>query len=333
MTHVALLPRRKLLVGSLGAATGLAGAWPGLALGQEFPSRPITVIVPFAPGGPDRIARMIGEKLQASLKQAVVIDYKPGATGLIGTRFVQQAKPDGYTLLFTSNSSMVVAPLLRQPPSFDAMKDFVPLTGVMRYPMLLVVPPNSPAKTLADFVAMAKAQPGALNYSSNGVGSLGHLTLELFSRTVGISMGHIPFKGLGDVQTSVMSGEVQLATDGPLSIAELVRGGKVRALAVTGDKRVSAFPSVPSMKELGYPDVNVEVWIAFFGPKGMPEPVVRRLSEELGRIIRLDEIREQIVQGGLSEAIPGTPQDVGRLIERETPAFGRLIKQLGLKLD
>lgn len=236
---------------------------------QEFPSRPITIVIPFAPGGPDRIVRLIAEKMTAALKQPVVIDYKPGATGLIGAAFVQKAKPDGHTILFSSNSSMVVAPMLRQPASFDALKDFTPLSMAMRYPMFLTVPPKHPATNVNEFVAGAKAKPDSVTFGSPGIGSVGHLATELFARNAGITMVHAPYKGIGEAQTGIMTGDIQLYLDGPLSSAELVKSGKVRAIAVTGDKRIGAFPNIPSMKEAGYPGVNSIVWIGFFAPKGI----------------------------------------------------------------
>ena len=307
-----------------------AGAAQAQAQAQDFPNRPITIVVPFsAGGGPDRIVRIVAQKMHESLKQPVVIDYKPGATGLIGASFVQKAKPDGYTLLFNGNSTMVVAPMLRNPPPFDVLRDFAPVTIVLRYPMMLIVPANHPAKTVQEFVALAK--PGNANFASPGVGSVGHLASEVFARRAGVSMTHVPYKGLGEAQTAVIAGDVQLYLDGPLSSAELIRAGKVKALAVTGDKRVEAFPKVPSLAEEGYPEVDSLVWVGIFAPKGTPEDIVRKLSSEMTRIIRSDEVREVISQGGLAEAMGGTPQDMTQVIKAETPVFLRLVKELDLK--
>lgn len=300
---------------------------------QEFPTRPITIIIPFAPGGPDRIVRLIAEKMTAALKQPVVIDYKPGATGLIGAAFVQKAKPDGHTILFSSNSSMVVAPMLRQPASFDALKDFTPLSMAMRYPMFLTVPPKHPATNVNEFVAGAKAKPDSVTFGSPGIGSVGHLATELFARNAGITMVHAPYKGIGEAQTGIMTGDIQLYLDGPLSSAELVKSGKVRAIAVTGDKRIGAFPNIPSMKEAGYPGVNSIVWIGFFAPKGTPENIVRRLSEELAKAVKTEDIRDQISQGGLAEAVGSTPAEFAQAIEAETPSFTKLVKELNLRVE
>ncbi|HSV83612.1 MAG TPA: tripartite tricarboxylate transporter substrate binding protein [Ramlibacter sp.] len=303
------------------------------ARAQEFPDRAVTFVVPFAPGGPDRVLRAIADKLQLALRQPVVLDYKPGATGLIGAGIVQRARPDGHTLLFTSNSSMVVAPLLRQPPPFDAAKDFVPVTMIMRYPMFLAVPPKHPASNVAEFVAWVKANAASANYGSPGVGSVGQLATEVFAKSAGVAMTHVPFKGIGEAQTALMTGDVQLFLDGPVSSAELVRGGKVKALAVTGDKRISAFPHIPSMREAGFPAVSSVVWIGIFAPKGTPEPVARRLSEEIARIVKTDEVREQIAQGGLAEAVGSTPQELAQALEAETPGFAQLVRELNLRVE
>lgn len=318
-------------VRALGAvsAVGVMGS----AYSQEFPVRPITIVVPFAPGGPDRIARLVAEKLQGVLKQPVVLDYKPGATGLIGAGFVQRAKPDGYTLLFTGNSGMVVAPMLRQPPPFDVAKDFAPVSMIMRYPMFLTVPPKHPANTIAELVAMGKAKPNSINFGSPGIGSVGQLATEIFARSAGITMTHIPYKGIGDAQAGLMAGDIQLYLDGPLSSAELVKAGRVRPLAVTGDKRITAFPNVPSMKELGYPSVNSVVWIAIFAPKGTPDAILNKLSDEIARIVKSDEIRDQISQGGLAEAVGSTALQLSQAIEAESPGFAQLVKELNLRVE
>lgn len=313
-------------------ACGLASVAAGV-VAQDYPNRPITVVVPFGPGGgPDRIVRIIAQKMHESLKQPVVIDYKPGATGLIGTAIVQKARPDGYTLLFNGNSTMVVAPMLRHPPPFDALRDFAPVTVVMRYPMMLTVPANHPASTVQEFVAQGRAGR-AVNFGSPGVGSVGHLATEVFARRAGVPMTHIPYKGLGEAQNAVMAGDIQLYLDGPLSSAELIRGGKVKALAVTGDKRVPAFPNVPSLAEVGYSGVDSLVWVGVFAPKGTPDDIVRKLSAEMSRIVRSDEVREAISQGGLAEAMGGTPQDMTQLIATETPVFSRLVRELNLKAE
>lgn len=305
----------------------------GQSKAQDFPNRPITVVVPFAPGGPDRIVRLIGDKISASLKQPVVIDYKPGATGLIGAAYVQKSKPDGHTILFSGNSSMVVAPMLRNPIPFDAVKDFAPISIAIRYPMFLIVPPNYPASTVSEFITSAKSKPNAISFGSPGIGSVGHLTTEIFARSAGITATHIPYKGIGEAQTGVMTGDVQLYLDGPLSSAELLRAGKVKAIAVTGGNRISAFPNVPSMKDVGRPEVNSLVWVGFFAPKGTPESIIKKLSEEIARAIKSDDVRDQISQGGLAEAVGSSPTEMTQYIESEQPIFGKLVKELNLKVD
>jgi tripartite-type tricarboxylate transporter receptor subunit TctC len=300
---------------------------------QSFPSRPITIVVPFSPGGPDRVARLLAEKMQVALKQPVIIDYKPGATGLIGAQFVQRAKADGHTLLFTSNSSLIVAPLLRQPLPFDAIHDFAPVSMIMRYPMVLTVPASLSAKTVEEFVVSAKAKPAFTNYGSPGIGSVGQLATEMFIRDAGISMTHVPYKGIGEAQSAVMSSDVQIFLDGAPSSAELIRAGKIKALAVTGNSRIAAFPNVPSMREAGYPNVNTTVWIGLLAPKQTPEAVIKRLSDEVAAAVRSEDVNSQISQGGVAEPVGGSAEQFMSVIESETPVFQKLVKSLHLKVE
>lgn len=311
---------------------GTATAAGGPAFAEDFPRQNITVIVPFAPGGgPDKVLRLVADKARDAFKRPMIIDYKPGATGLIGTNFVKNARADGYTLLFNSNAGMVIAPLLRQPAPFDALKDFAPLTTVLRNPMVLTIPADRPANTLQEFVARAKSAPMA--FASPGIGSVAHLTAELLARRAGISMTHVPFKGLGEAQNAVVSGAIDLFPQGPHSAVELVRGGKLKAVAVTGDKRIAALPGVPSMAEAGYPDIDMQVWTGFFAAKMTPDDVVEKLANGLINIVRTAELREAVSQEGLAEAMGNTPQEMAQLILDETPRWARLIEELKIRIE
>lgn len=298
-----------------------------------YPNKPITVVVPFSPGGPDRVIRLLGDALQESMKQPVVLDYRPGATGLIGASFVKGSKADGYTLVFTSNSGMVIAPMLRNPPPFDPPKDFVPVSMVARNPIFLVVPGNHPANTLDEFIKWVKANPTTASYASPGNGSLGHLAAEMFLHAAGISMIHVPYKGVGDAQNGLMSGSVHLFLDAPGSAGELVRARKVKALALIADARIAPFPDVPTMKELGYGSVSAVSWLGLLGPKGMPDAIVKKLATEIDRALRTDKLRDMISMGGVTEVVGGSPDRLAKEIEAETPGFRRLVKDLNLRVD
>lgn len=303
------------------------------AQAQDFPNKTITVIIPFTPGGPDRVARLVADGLHTALKQPVVIDYKPGAAGLIGTAQMMRSKPDGYTLMFTSNSGAVIAPLLRDPPSFDPLKDLVPVSLTTINPIVLTIPPNHPANNMAEFIRWAKANPANATYASLGVGTLGHLLGEMFGKAAGIPMTHVPFKGVGDAQTAVIQGTVQLFFDAPTSAVQLLRTGKVKALGVIADRRLTPFPEIPTLKELGLSGVNSSSWIGFFAPKGTPDAIVQKLSIEMDRVLRSEKVQEQIMQGGLAEVGGGSPGRFAEIVEADVPVFRRLIKELNLKVE
>jgi tripartite-type tricarboxylate transporter receptor subunit TctC len=295
------------LIRSLLLALAVVPAGAALAQAQDFPNKPIRFIVPFGPGsGTDTSARYFGRKLQELTGQAVVVDNKPGANGFIAVKAVLAAPADGYTVFVGSNSTLAVNVALFKSLPYDPVADLTPLTMMMRSPALLIVPGNSPHKTLPELIAAAKAQPDALNY---GAGSAGYqLMAELFNDAAKVQTHHVPFKGAGDAVTAVAAGTVQLAFAEMTSAQELVKGGKLRALAVAADQRVPALASVPTASEAGLPGFTAYTWVAAAVSAKTPKPVADKLSELLTKIEQLPETREfyekigaQVMHGGAEE--------------------------------
>jgi tripartite-type tricarboxylate transporter receptor subunit TctC len=243
---------------------------------------------------------------------------------------VQQASPDGYTLLFTSNSAHVISPLLREPRPFDSVRDFTPLAMVLRYPMYLLTFPGVPAKSLQEFVAYAKANPGKLNYSSVGIGSGGHLACELFNSAAGTQVMHVPYKGAAPAQAALVAGEVQLMCDSVGNSHALVVAGKLRGLAVTAPTRSSAAPDVPTLAEAGVPGVEAYIWLGLFGPARMPEPLAASMNAEVQRIMNLPAMRERVLKGG-NELMLGSPARFGQDMQAEMQMWSRVIREKGIK--
>lgn len=317
---------------ALAALAGLLALPAALSWAQEFPNRPIRLVVPFPAAGPtDSYARLVGRKLQEVWGQPVVIENKAGATGLIGTNFVKEAPADGYTLLYTSNSAHVMGPLLRDPPSFDPVSDFTPIIKPLRYPMYLVTSTRVPAKTFKEFIAVAKSQPGKLSYSSVGMGSGGHLACELLNGAAGIEAVHVPYKGAAPAQAAVAAGEVGYMCDSVGYSHPLVVAGRMNGLAVTSAKRSSVVPNVPTMKEEGV-DLEAYIWQGVFGPKGMPVAVRNKLATEIARIMNSPEMRERVAKDG-NEVVPASPEQFVREINEEKALWANVITKKQIKAE
>jgi tripartite-type tricarboxylate transporter receptor subunit TctC len=294
---------------------------------DHYPNRAVHVVVPFPPGGPtDTYARILANKLQAALRQPFIVDNKAGATGIIGTSFVANAPADGYTLLFGVNSSHVISPLLQPKRPFDPLRDFRPLSMLLYYPLYLLVNNDVPAKSVAELVALGKAQPGELNMGSVGTGSAGHLAIEMFKSTTGISAVHVPYRGAAPAQIALMAGEIHFMFNGIGSSQALVDAGRLRAIAVTGRDR-SAAPEVPTLKELGYDGFeDLVIWLGMLAPAGTPEPIAKRLEAELMRIAGLSDVSKRIKDSS-SVLVGGTGKDFADVIARETPVWASIIKE------
>ena len=304
---------------------------PLSALAQTWPAKPIKLIVPF-PGGssPDIIARAVAEPLSQALGQPVVILNQPGAGGNVGTGAVAKAEPDGYTLLFTIQGPLVTAPMLSRHLPYDPVRELQPICLVATSPNVLVVDPKLGANTLADFVRIAREKPGQLNYGSVGNGSAAHLAMESFKRRAGIDLVHVPYQGFPQVVNAMLAGQVQAGFMVPGIAMSQVRAGKLKALGVTSPGRVGALPELPSIAEQGYAGFEAISWQAMLAPAKTPPAIVQRLSSELVRIIRSDEVRGRML-GQYFSAAASTPDALAALMKSERERWGAMIKAAGVQ--
>lgn len=317
-----------------GLGLGLVSALLPLAAQAAWPERPIHLVVPYPPGSsPDLLARTIAEPLSQALKQAVVIDNKPGAGGNIGTRQVTQAKPDGYTLLYTINGPLVTAPTLyKRTLGYDPLTDLAPITLVATSPNVLTVTPSLGVKNVQEFVELARQRAGALNYGSVGPGSSAHLAMEMFKEDAGIDLTQIPYPGFPQVITAIIGGDVQAGFMVPAIAMPQVRDGRAQALAVTSLEPSPALPGIPTMASQGYPGFESISWNAMLAPAGTPAPIIERLNQELVRIIDSDEVRKQMAQQYFTPAA-STPQELTARMREEKARWDAVIERLKLSLD
>jgi tripartite-type tricarboxylate transporter receptor subunit TctC len=313
---------RKFRVGPLlrGLCLSLAAILPAAAH-ADWPDRPIHMVVPFPPGSsPDILARTISEPLSQALGQPIVIDNKPGAGGNIGTRIVSQAKPDGYTLLYTINGPLVTAPTLyKKTLGYDPLRDLQPVSLVGTSPNVLVVPSSLKVDNVKDFVTLVKGRGNSLNYGSVGPGSSAHLAMEMFKESAGVDLAHIPYSGFPQVISAIIGGDVQA-------------GFMVPAIAVTSLQPSEALPGVPTMASQGYPDFEAISWNAVLVPAGTPTPIVERLNSELARIIGSEAVRKQLALQYFTPA-PSTPEALTARIKNEKARWDQVIEKLNLSLD
>ena len=313
-------------------ALGLAVA-AGAGFAQSWPARPIRMIVPFPAGGPtDVYARVIAQRLGEVLGQPVIVEAKPGATGAIGSIAVRDAAPDGYTLLFTSNSAQVIGPLLHHPPTFDPVADFKPVTMVLRYPMYLLTSAKLPVKTVPELVALAKAKPGKLSYSSVGIGSGGHLACELFNMATGINTLHVAYKGAAPAQAALIAGEVDYMCDSVGFSQPQVDAGKLHGLAIIGPKRVPAVPGVPTVAEQGIPGVSAFIWQGVYGPKGMPDAVRDKLNAAIVKIVNEPAFKQRVDRDGY-ELMASSPEQLTKDMTEEKAMWNRIITDKNIKAE
>jgi len=306
------------------AAAALAVA--GTVGGQSFPSRPVTLTVGFAPGGgTDTAARIIAQKLSENLGQSVVVDNKAGAGGNLAAQHIAMAAPDGYTIHLTSVGPMSVSPHLVKDLAFDPKRDIAPITMGVVFPNVMVVHSGVPAKTLDEFVALAKQKPGQINYASAGVGGAGHLAGELFKERAGINMVHVPYKGGGPAMADLLSGRIDMYIGVPSTVAQHVEAGKLRALATTGAKRSSTMPGVPTVAESGYPGFEATNWYAFVAPGKTPKDVLDFWNRELTKVLSDPQVRAELAKHGLDPA-PGTREELAQYFERESQKWGKVVR-------
>jgi len=291
-----------------------------------YPNRTITMVVGFAPGGgTDSVARVVAKKLGESIGQTVVVENKPAAGGTVATHQVAKSAPDGYTILLGSVGSIAVWPHLNPKLPYDPLRDLAPITMAVEFPNVIVVNSTLPVKTLAEFVAAAKAKPGTIGYGSSGVGGIGHLAGALLALTAGIDIVHVPYKGGGPAMQDLLGGQIPAMVATPVTALPHVKSGKLHPLATTGATRPALMPDVPTVAESGYAGYEATNWYAYYAPAGTPKDVLERLHKELVDALNAPDVREQLDRQGV-EAKPGTPEALTKYMERELATWGKVVK-------
>lgn len=315
----------KLIFALLVCMSGLASA--------QYPAKPIHLIVPFPPGGGnDTVARAIGQQISPELGQPVVIDNKPGAGGSVGAELAAKAPADGYTLFLAGVGSHIVNPSVHKKLGYDPLKDFAPITLIASAPSVLVVNPRVPAQNIAEFTAYARANPGKLNYASNGTGSAAQLAAAMYESMAGVKMVHVPYKGIAPAMTDLMGGEVQLMFGTVVALVPHIQAGKLRALAVTGKKRSALLPEIPTLRESGLPEYEAGSWYGIEAPTGTPRPIIDQLNALIVRALKQPDVARRLATEG-AEVIGSTPEEFGAHIKAELERVGKIVRAAGIQAE
>jgi tripartite-type tricarboxylate transporter receptor subunit TctC len=308
-----------------------AAALPVLA--QSYPSKPIRLIVPFPPGGGnDIVARTINIKLPSLLGQNLIIDNRAGAGGNLGAELAAKAPPDGYTLLIANNSLTINLSLYAKLP-YEPFRDFAPIAMGATSPNMIVVHPALPARNVKELIALAKAKPGQMTFATPGPGTPTHLAGELFRSRAGIDVLQVHYKGAGPLMVDQIGGHVMVSFTAPIVSKPHVDSGKLRAIAITTEKRWSGMPNLPSVAESGFPGFDVYAWFAFFAPAGTPREIINRIAADIGRVQQMPEIRERLASQGIETGATGTPEGFGAFLKKDFELWDKLIKQQGIRLE
>ncbi len=327
------MPKRLLLKTLLLALTASSLSISGLASAQNFPDRPITIVVPVPPGGlVDASARLLSEPLGRVTGQSIVIDNRQGASGNIAYQYVARSKPDGYTLLASYSGYHAANPLLMDKLTWDPFKDFTPIALLTVATNVITVHPSVPVNNLKEFIAYAKANPGELNYASQGNGSVAHIGTEIFEQATNIKMTHVPYKGSGQAIQDVLAGQVQVFITTPPSVMGHVQSGRLKALAVTSKTRHPMMPNVPTAAEAGLPGFELESWVALYAPAGTPAPIVNKLTQDVKKALELPEAKQRADAAGI-ELRYLNPQGTDALLKKEIALMQKAIKTANIKLD
>lgn len=320
----------RLILAGLAVCTALASL-PAWAQGTNWPTKPVKFTVPFPPGGTvDPIARLIAVKLSASMGQQFIVENKPGASGSIGTAFVAKSAPDGYNFVFVFDTHAVNPTLL--PMTFDTVKDLAPVMLIGTAPMAIATHPSKPYKTFADVIAAAKAKPDTVSFGTIGNGSLGHLTMTLVQRAGGFKLVHVPYKGGGPMVQDALGGQVDLAVGTVAVISPHVRGGKLRAIAVTGDKRSNSMPDVPALAEQGFPGFSALAWWGIFAPSGTPKPILDKFHAELVKALDQPDLRKTLTELGM-DMVVSTPEALQKFLVGEIDRWGKVVRENNIRVD
>jgi tripartite-type tricarboxylate transporter receptor subunit TctC len=306
---------------------------PAAALAQAYPNKPIRWVVPYTGGGiTDVVTRVVTQKMQASLGQAIVVDNKPGANSIIGADLVAKSAPDGYSIVTVIAAHAANATLYQGKLPFDPVKSFIPVSLAGIAPLILTANNNFPAKDVKELIAYAKANPGKINFGSSGIGAAAHLTTELFKQTAGIDMVHVPYKGTAPALLALQANDIQILVDVPSTLMPHVRGGKIKALAMFSGKRVQGAAEVPTFAEAGGPPLESSTWVMFLAPAGTPREIVNRLSQEAQKAINESDIKSRFTEIGI-EPVGGTPEQAAQFLAAEIAKWAKVITAAGVKAE
>ena len=304
------------------------------AMAQSYPAKPIRLVVGFAPGGAaDIISRAMSEPLGRALGQTIVVENKPGAGSSIAAEFVARSSPDGYTILIASQSGMIVNPLINKSVAYDTQRDFVAITQVTSSPLVVAVNPSLPVNSIRELIAEAKKNPGKLNFSTSGNGSLPHLATALFNALAGIDMVHVPYKSGGLSVQSVLAGDTQVTFATAPSVMPLVQAGRLRGLAVTTRARSPLIAGLPGMEEAGLANYSLSIWYGFFAPAGTPRDIVKRLFDATVQSLHDARLKEVLARDGTETAASRSPEDFAAFLREEASVIARVIRETGAKFD
>lgn len=302
------------------------------ALAQAYPSKPVKIIVPFGPGGfTDVVARILGQKLTVAMGQSFIIENKPGAGSMIGTEFVAKAAPDGYTLAIVS-STHVISPWIYKNVPYDPIKGFAAVTKLVDSPYVLLLNPKVPARNVPEFIALAKAHPDDIHYASSGNGSAQHLIGGLFASMTGAPLKHVPYRSSNLAATDLVAGVVESSFAGVPNALAQVPSGRLKALAVTSAKRIAQLPNVPTMQEAGVPGYDASIWLALLAPAGTPREIINRLNSEIAQIMTMPESRKALFDAGVEVSL-STPDAMTQLMTHDLDKWGKVVKEIGIKLE
>jgi len=303
------------------------------ALAQSYPGKPVRIVVPYsAGGGTDIVARTVGQKLNEKWGQAVIVDNRVGASGMIGADAVAKASADGYTLLMATPPEIAVNHFLFAKVAYNPERDFAPITLVAVTPLVIATYPGVPAKNIQELVALAKAKPATLGFATPGTGSTQHLTAEMLMAQAGISLVHIPYKGAGQSIPDVLGGQVPIGIYGLLTISQYLKAGKMRVLAVTTAKRSSTSPDLPTLAESGFPGFDTSLWFGLLAPAATPKEVVNKIHDDVIQVLKLPDVKARIAEQG-ADIVGDTPAEFAAFISAESAKYAKIIKQAGVKLD